>query len=396
MKPLEGIRVLDLSRVLAGPMATQIMAELGADVIKVERPPAGDESRAMAPLLPDGNSAYYYALNRAKRSIVVDLKQDRGRELICDLIESTDVLVENFLPGTMEKLGLGYATVKERNAGLIYIANTGFGQDGPYANRKGYDTIFQALSGLMSLTGQADSPPAKVGVPIADITSALWIVIASLTGLAGRARTGLGARFDVAMMDVQVSQLAIPASRLFAFGEEPSRSGSEHPGRVPSAAFECADGRWLQISVSDQHWWALCQGLQLPELGADPNLKLNAGRLAQRSRIMAALGNAFATRSRAHWAATLRAIDVPAGEINTLTEILEDEHTQARQMVGSFIQPDGTSFAALRTPLRIEGYDDPEIGVPPELGADTQAVLDERLGLTAELIDNLREAGVIG
>lgn len=396
MKPLRGIKVVDFSRVLAGPMATQVMSELGADVLKVERPPHGDESRAMAPLLDDGQSAYYFAVNRGKRSIMLDLKDERGRALALDLAAGADVIVENFLPGTMDRMGLGYAEVAARNPGVVYVSNTGFGHTGPSARRKGYDTIFQALSGLMTLTGQPDNPPTKVGVPVADMSSALWIVIAALTGLLGRAGTGHGGWFDVAMMDVQVSQLAIPAARLFAYDEDPPRTGSEHPGRVPSAAFQCADGKWLHISCSDQHWAALCGVLGATGLAGDPALATNAGRLAQRGQVMAELTAAFAGVDRDTVDRQLRAAGVPSGAVNTMREVLNDPQTQARGMVGHFERPGGGSFPALRTPLRMEGFDDPEVIAPPALGADTDDVLTQRLGLDAATIAELRHAGVIG
>ncbi|WP_243727321.1 CaiB/BaiF CoA transferase family protein [Actinocrispum wychmicini] len=399
MRPLSGITVLDFSRVLAGPMATQVLAELGADVIKVERPGAGDESRGMQPVLPSGESAYYFAFNRGKRSVALDLKSEGGRRLARDLAATVDVVVENFLPGGMDRLGLGYRTLSAANPGLVYVSCTGFGQNGPYANRKGYDTVFQALSGLMSLTGHPDAPPAKAGIPVADMTSGLWIAIAALTGLVGRGTSGRGTHVDLSMMDVQVSLLALAAARLFALDEDPARTGTEHPGRVPSAALRCADGRWLHISCSDQHWLPLCEALGASELAEDPALRSNAGRLAQRDRVMSALAAAFATRPQAELAAALRAAGVPTGEVNTVREILADENTVARGMVGSFEHPAAGSFPALRTPLRMSDVDSFEaapLGTPPRLGADTEAVLRDRLGLGQNEIDALRQEGAIG
>ncbi|WP_433272291.1 CaiB/BaiF CoA transferase family protein [Actinosynnema sp. CS-041913] len=400
VRPLSGVTVLDFSRVLAGPMATQVLAELGAEVIKVERPGAGDESRGMQPVLPSGESAYYFAFNRGKRSVVLDLKSERGRRLARDLAATADVLVENFLPGAMDRLGLGYRALSEVNPGLVYVSCTGFGQEGPYSDRRGYDTVFQALSGLMSLTGHPDSPPAKAGVPVADMTSGLWIAIAALTGLVGRGSTGQGSHVDLAMMDVQVSLLALAAARLFALDEDPGRTGTEHPGRVPSAAFECADGGWLHISCSDQHWLPLCAALGLGELADDPELLRNAGRLAQRSRVMSALAVAFAARPRAESADALRAAGVPVGEVNSVREILTDENTVARGMVDQFRHPVAGTFPALRTPLRMSDVDGcfaaAEVGVPPGLGADTDAVLRERLGLGDTEIEALRGEGAIG
>ena len=396
MRPLQGVTILDFSRVLAAPMATQILAELGADVIKVERPRNGDESRTWEPLLPGGESAYFFAFNRGKRSITLNLKSPRGQEIARSLAAKADVVVENFLPGEMDKMNLGPERLRADNPRLVYVSNTGFGQTGPNRDRNGYDTIFQALSGVMALTGHPDGPPAKVGVPFSDLTSGLWIAIAILTGLAGRGVSGAGCHIDLAMMDVQVSLLTIAAARLFALNEDPKRTGTEHPGRVPSAAFECRDGAWLHISGSDQHWAPLCTALGLTELADDPALAVNAGRLAQRGRVMAALTQAISQHDRDPLAVQLRAVGVPAGEVNSVRDILDDPHTTARAMVGHFDHPTAGRFPALRTPLRMDGFDDPEPTVPPPLlGADTAPLLQDWLGLTEPDIAELRQTGVI-
>ncbi|TDD91480.1 CaiB/BaiF CoA transferase family protein [Actinomadura rubrisoli] len=395
MRPLDGVTVVDFSRVLAGPMATQILAELGADVIKIERPGGGDESRWFEPRLPGGESAYFFAFNRGKRSVTLNLATERGQEIARGLARRADVLVENFLPGWMDKRGLGYAALAEENPGLVYVSSTGFGQTGPYAERKGYDTVFQALSGVMDLTGHPGTPPAKAGVPVADLSSGLWIAIAALAGLAGRTSTGRGGHVDLAMMDVQVSLLALAAARLFALDEDPVRTGTAHPGRVPSAAFECADGRWLHISGSDQHWRPLCAVLGLDELAADPDLAANAGRLAQRERVTSALAAAIAARPRDALAEELRAAGVPAGEVNSVREALADPNTVGRGMVGHFDHPREGRFPALRTPVRIDGYDRPEPTAPPLLGSDTDAVLTDLLGLGEAEISRLRDEGTI-
>ncbi len=394
MRPLEGLRVLDFSRVLAGPMATQILAELGAEVTKIERPRGGDESRAFEPMLPGGESAYFLALNRAKRSVTLNLRSPRGQEIARRMAGRADVVLENFLPGDMDRLGLGYARLAEANPRLVYVSSTGFGQTGPYRDRKGYDTIFQALSGVMALTGHPDAPPAKVGLPFADLTSGLWIAIAILTSLVGRAATGRGCHVDLAMMDVQASLLTVAAARLFALDEDPPRIGTEHPGRVPSAAFPCRDGAWLHISGSDQHWAATCAVLGLDELASDPALATNAGRVAQRARIMTAMRDAMARRDRAPLAEALRAADVPAGEVNTVREMLDDPHTRARGMVDAFEHPTAGRFPALRNPLRFDGFDPPSLGTPPLLGADTDAALRE-LGLDGAAVAELHADGVV-
>jgi len=395
VKPLAGVRILDFSRVLAGPFATQILAELGAEVTKIERPRTGDESRSFEPQLPHGESAYFFALNRAKRSITVNLKAPRGQDIARRLVAKADVVVENFLPGEMAKYGLDYAALSAINQRLIYVSNTGFGQTGPYRDRNGYDTVFQALSGVMALTGYPDAPPAKVGLPFADLTSGLWIAISILTGLVGRAATGRGCHVDLAMMDVQTSLLTIAAARLFALDEDPQRAGTEHAGRVPSAAFQCRDGGWLHISGSDQHWASVCRVLGLDGLGGDPSLATNAARVARRDEVTAAMRTAVAARDRTPLAEALRALGVPAGEVNSVREILGDPHIKARGMVAGFDHPTEGHFPALRNPLRFDGFDDPATGTPPLLGADTDAILAAELGLAAAEIAELRAERVL-
>lgn len=355
-------------------MATQILADLGASVIKVERPGTGDETRAYEPRVGE-ESAYFFAFNRGKKSITLDLRSETGQRDAKRLAETADVVVENFLPGTMDRFGLGYEDVRARNDQVVYVSASGFGQTGPERDRKGYDTVFQALSGVMSLTGEPDRGPAKAGVPIADLTSGLWVAIGVLSGLAGRASQGHGSYVDIAMMDVQVSLLALAAARLFALDEDPARTGTEHPGRVPSAAFECQDG-WLHITGTDLHWGPLCDALGLVELGGDPELKTNAGRLADRARVMEALRNALRTRPRAEVVEVLTSVGVPVGEVRTVREALSSEQVAARDMVGHFDHPSVGRFPALRTPIRFSGFDDPEFTAPPQLGADNAELLE--------------------
>lgn len=395
MRPLDGIRILDFSRVLAGPMATQILAELGAVVTKVERPAGGDESRIFEPRLPSGESAYFFAFNRGKRSMTLNLKSERAQDIAARLAARHDVVLENFLPGDMDRFNLGYERLSKLNPQLIYVSNTGFGQQGPYRDRAGYDTVFQALSGVMHLTGHPDTPPAKAGIPIADMTSGLWIAIAILTGLVGRARSQNGCHIDLAMMDVQASLLALAAARLFALDEDVSRSGTEHPGRVPSAAFQCRDGGWLHISGSDQHWLPMCKVLGLDDLASDTKLLKNAGRVADRKRVMDEMRTAIARHERTSLAEALRGVGIPAGEVNTVREILDDPHMRARDVVTSFEHPTAGSFPAIRTPIRFTGFEQPQVGSPPLLGADTRQLLQHELNMSADAIDALRDEGVI-
>jgi len=390
MRPLEGLRILDLSRVLACPFATMLLAELGASVIKVEQPGTGDETRGFEPFFDFGTSGYFLACNRGKRSVTVDMRKPGGRQVIRDLAAQSDALVENFPTGTLARRKLDYAALREVNPRLVYLSCTGFGQTGPYAQRKGYDTVFQAMGGLMGLTGEKGGGPVKPGLPVADLTSGLWVAIALLAALRGRDATGQGAHVDFGMLDGQVALLTIAAARLFALGEVPPRLGTEHPGRVPTASFRCQDGRFLHITASDQHWAPLCAALGLPELAG---LATNAQRLEQRERIMAAMSAALSAMTRAQAVAVLDTANVPNGPVLALDEVVADPHVQARGSVAQ-VAHGAATHPALRLPFRFDGFADPAPLPAPALGADTDGVLRE-LGYDPARIAALREEGAI-
>ena len=392
MRPLDGLTILDLSRVLACPFATMILAELGARVIKVEQPGSGDETRAFEPQLAK-DSAYYFACNRSKESITVNLRTDEGKKLIRDLAQKADVLVENFPVGTLARYGLDYAVMSSLNPVLVYVSCTGFGQNGPYAEKKGYDTVFQAMGGIMSLTGERGGGPVKPGLPVADLTSGLWIAIAILAALAGRSRTGKGSYVDFSMLDGQVSLLTLAAARYFALDEVPPRLGTEHPGRVPSATFRCADGKYAHITASDQHWAPLCKALGVESWGAA--YSTNTVRVEKRDEVMALLTEKIGALSRARLIGALDELDVPVGPVNNVAEILTDPHVRARRLVGSFDYPDVGEFKALAIPYKFLGWDNPQIGRPPTLGEHTEAVLGELLGLPSPEIARLKAAKAI-
>jgi crotonobetainyl-CoA:carnitine CoA-transferase CaiB-like acyl-CoA transferase len=387
MKPLEGLTILDLSRVLACPFATMVLAELGARVIKVEQPGSGDETRTFEPQLAK-DSAYYFACNRSKESITVNLRSNDGRKLIRELAQKADVVVENFPVGTLGRYGLDFANLSSLNPGLIYVSCTGFGQSGPYAEKKGYDTVFQAMGGLMSVTGEKGGGPVKPGLPIADLTSGLWIAIAILAALAGRARTGKGCYVDFSMLDGQVALLTLAAARYFALGEVPPRLGTEHPGRVPSATFRCKDGKYAHVTASDQHWIALCNALGVAEWGA--RYPDNAVRVEKRDEVMPVLTDKISKLERSEVLARLAAADVPVGPVNDVAEILADPHVRARRLVGSFDYSGVGEFRALAIPYKFMGWDNPEIGAPPALGEHTESVLTGLLGLSVEDVQRLR------
>ena len=392
MKPLDGLLIVDLSRVLACPFATMILAELGARVIKVEQPGTGDETRSFEPQLAK-DSAYYFACNRSKESITVNLRSDEGRKVIRGLAAKADVVLENFPVGTLARYGLDFVNLSALNPRLIYVSCTGFGQNGPYAQKKGYDTVFQAMGGIMSLTGERGGGPVKPGLPVADLTSGLWIAIAILASLAGRERTGKGCSVDFSMLDGQVSLLTLAAARYFALNEVPPRLGTEHPGRVPSATFRSKDGKYAHITASDQHWAPLCRALGVETWGtafAD-----NATRVAQRGEVMNVLSAQIAKLTRAELIAKLDEVEVPVGPVNDVAEILADPHVRARRLVGSFDYDGVGEFKALALPYKFLGWDNPEIGAPPTLGQHTESVLAELLGLSANDVARLRSAKAI-
>jgi crotonobetainyl-CoA:carnitine CoA-transferase CaiB-like acyl-CoA transferase len=386
MKPLEGITILDLSRVLACPFASMILAELGARVVKVEQPGSGDETRSFEPQLAR-DSAYYFACNRSKESITVNLRSPEGSQIIRRLAQTADVLIENFPVGTLGRYALDFVTLSGLNPRLVYLSCTGFGQTGPYAQKKGYDTVFQAMGGIMSLTGERGGGPVKPGLPVADLTSGLWVAIAILASLAGREKTGKGCQVDFSMLDGQVSLLTLAAARYFALGEIPPRLGTEHPGRVPSASFRCRDGKYAHITASDQHWAPLCKALGLEEWGAAfPD---NATRVQRREEIMERLTGSISVMTRAELIAKLDAADVPVGPVNDVAEILNDAHVRARRLIGSFDYPAVGEFRALALPYKFLGWDNPEVGRPPLLGEHTDALLAE-LGYAPERIAELK------
>jgi len=387
VKPLENLTILDLSRVLACPFASMILAELGARVIKVEQPGSGDETRGFEPQLAK-DSAYYFACNRSKESITVNLRSDDGRKIVRKLAERCDVLVENFPVGTLARYGLDYSTLASLNEKLIFISCTGFGQTGPYKDKKGYDTVFQAMGGIMSLTGERGGPPLKPGLPVADLTSGLWVAIAILAALAGRNRTGKGCQVDFSMLDGQVALLTLAAARYFALGEVPPRLGTEHPGRVPSATFRCKDGKYAHITASDQHWATLCKALALDDLSsAFPD---NSSRVENREAVMKRLKEKIEKMNRSELLAKLDEADVPVGPVNDVAEILGDPHVRARGLVGSFDYPEVGEFKALALPYKFLGWDNPVIGRPPALGEHTEKLLSEMLGVSRDEISRLR------
>lgn len=406
MGALSHIRVLDMSRILAGPWAGQMLADLGADVIKVERPARGDDTRGWGPpwmAVSDGSrgeAAYYLCANRNKRSLALDITSPQGQEIIKSLAAQSDILLENYKVGGLKKYGLDYDSLKALNPRLIYCSITGFGQNGPYAKRAGYDFLIQAMSGLMSITGEKDGRPGagpqKVGVALTDVLTGMYATTGVLAALAARERTGEGQYIDVALMDVQVACLANQAMNYLVSGNSPTRLGNAHPNIVPYQSFETSDGYMILAIGNDDQFEKFCQEAGQPELACDERFASNAQRVGNREVLIPLLEPLIRQRSTADWIAALEALSVPCGPINSIGEAFEDPQIKARQMQIDISHPtsgSGTS-PSVANPLKMSGtpitYDHPA----PLLGEHTRKVLEET-GLTPEQIENLLEKGVI-
>lgn len=403
MGALSGIRVLDLSRVLAGPTAGQILADLGADVIKIERPGSGDDTRQWGPpWLTDadgndtGESAYYLGANRGKRSAAIDLAAEDGASIVRELATHADVVLENFRVGGLARYGLDYATLVARQPGLIYCSITGFGQTGPYAERPGYDSMIQAMGGLMSITGSADGEPQKVGVAIADIMSGLYATIAVLAALHHREQTGSGQHIDLALLDVQVAGLANQAMNYLVGGRVPGRLGNAHPNIVPYQTFAATDGYFMVAVGNDGQFRRLCHELGLDELAADERFATNAARVNHRDILVARLAGAFALGTRGDWLQRLEAAGVPCGPVNSIDEVFADRQVRARGMVAQAEHPLAGRVPLVASPLQFSQTPVTEPAAPPTLGQHTDEVLEEILGLDAARRAELRAAGITG
>ena len=401
--PLDGIRILDLSRVLAGPFCTQMLADLGAEVIKVERPGVGDETRTWGPpYVTDEEgadtteSAYYLCANRNKRSITVDFSLPRGVALVKGLLERCDVLVENFKVGGLAKFGLGYEQLRDEFPGLVYCSITGFGQTGPYAHRPGYDMMAQGMGGLISITGEPDRPPSKVPVAINDVMTGMYTAVAMLAAVRHRDLTGEGQHVDVGLLDVQVSWLANVASNYLVGGKLPRRLGTAHPNTVPYQVFPTRDGFIIIAANNDRQFERFCEAARTPELLADPDFASNALRVRNRDRLIPLIGAVTCTRPTARWMEALEAAGVPCAPVNTIDQVFADPQIKARGMeigmphplAGEDIRLVGSPIGLSRTPVSYRR-------APPTLGQHTDEVLAEMLGLSESGRDALRGEGVI-
>jgi len=401
--PLSHVRVLELSRVLAGPWAAQTLADLGADVVKVERPGAGDDTRTWGPPWvgegEDRQAAYFLSTNRGKRSITIDFERPEGQELVRRLASQADVVIENFKVGGLKKYGLDYEALKAVNPRLVYCSITGFGQNGPYAQRAGYDFMIQGLGGLMSITGQPDGEPGggpvKVGVAVTDIFTGLYATIGILGALAHRDRTGEGQQVDMALLDVQVAVLANQAMNYLVSGKPPQRLGNAHPNIVPYQAFPTRDGHMILAVGNDGQFAKFCAAAGLPALAQDPRFATNPARVAHRKELVAILEETIRTRDTRDWLSALEPLGVPCGPINDLAAVFDDPQVQARGIRQDLPHPTAGSVPTVASPIRYSATPVVHDRAPPTLGADTDEVLGGQLGLCTADIQALRDKGVI-
>ena len=403
ISPLDGLVVLDFSRVLAGPYCTMQLADLGARVIKIEQPGRGDDTRAWGPPFVGRESAYFLSVNRNKESLALDLKHERARPILDALLARADVLVENFRPGTMERLGLGYGQVQASHPRIVYASISGFGQTGPRHAEAGYDAMMQAEGGLMSITGAADGPPFRLGVAIADIATGMFAVQGILAALFARDQTprpgsgqvGRGQLVDIAMLDAVTALLTYQASSAFATGGTPGRMGNRHPSIAPYDTFAAADGDFVLAVGNDDQFQRLARVLDRPALGADPRFATNADRVRNCDALRAELTPLLATQPRQDLLKALTAAGVPAGAVRSVTEALADPQVAAREMIVPLEHLTAGPIRVLGTPLKLSATPAAVRTPPPALGQHTATILQEDLGLAPEDVESLREAGVI-
>ncbi len=395
-RPLDDIKILDLTWVLAGPFASMILCDLGADVIKVERPPNGDISRTTGPY-QQGWSGYFFSINRGKRSVAIDLQTAEGKELFLRLAEKVDVVVENFTPGTLDRLGIGWDTLAARNPRLILASISGFGQTGPYSGRPALDIVVQAMGGVMSITGEPGGGPVRPGASYGDLVAGMYAAIGVLTAIHERGKSGKGQAVDISMLDCQVSMMENAIVRYFVTGEVPGPIGTRHPSATPFQAFPTADGHIviaLGFGVENQ-WALLCAMLNLPDLIDDERFNTGPRRTANHAILEPLLSRAFIARTTQEWLDDFLAAGIPCGPVNRVPELVNDEQVKFRNMVQEVTHPVAGTIPIANTPVRMSRSETGIKGPPPSLGADTAAVLDELLGIAAEEVARLEGRNVV-
>ena len=395
MKALEGISVLDLTRALAGPFCTLMLGDNGADVIKIEMPGTGDDTRHWGPPFIQGESAYYLSINRNKRSLTLNLRDPQAKEIFLKMAGSADVVVENFTPGVMSRFGLDYRAVKAVNPKIVYCSISGFGQDGPYQNRPAYDQIIQGLSGIMSITGEPDGEAQKVGLAITDIGAGMWSAFAIMAALRHREIGVEGQYIDISMLDAQVAWLTYRAAYFFANGEAPKRLGAAHPNLVPYQGFMCQDGKYINLAVgSERIWERFCQGIQRVDLRENPDYATNGDRVGNRAKLVPMLQELFLTRPVRDWVDDLQQVNVPCGPINDLADVFSDPQLLHRQMYLEMPHPTLGTIKQTGLPIKFSLTPGGLDRHPPLLGEHNQEIL-EGLGYSEADVRRLAEESVI-
>ena len=388
------MRVLDLTRVLAGPFCAMILGDMGAEVIKIEEPGKGDDTRSWPPFL-GGEATYFLSVNRNKESLTLNLKAPEGRELLKRLVKKSDVVLENFRTGTMERLGLGYATLRKVNPKLVYCAISGFGESGPEASRAGYDLIVQAESGLMDITGFEDGPPVKVGTSIADLVAGMSAAHGITLALLARTRTKKGQKVEISMLDAMAALLTYQAGIYFGTGAKPSRRGNKHPSIVPYEVFKAADA-YLTLGVANNSLWErCCTAMERPDLVKDPRYARDADRVQNRETLVPLLNDVLGGRTADEWLKRFEAVGVPAGRIRTVAEVCESEHLKARGMIVTLPHPKAGNLRVLGVPVRLHATPGKAVTAPPLLGQHTERVLRTVLGVGKGEVARLRKRGVV-
>ena len=387
---LEGMRVLDLTRVLAGPYCTMVLSDLGAEVIKVERPEGGDMARGTGPFI-DGDSSYFLSLNRDKKSVVLDLKSPRGKEVFLALAKRCDVLVENFVPGVMARLGLGYEVVKQHNPRIIYASVSGFGQTGPYTQRPALDIIVQGMGGIMSITGEPGGPPIRTGASLGDIAAGLFTAIGILAALQERERSGVGQMVDVAMLDCQVALMENAFARYFATGKIPGPLGTRHPSNTPFQAFETRDGYVTVAFVggAKDQWPLFCALLDRVDLIDDERFQNSWSRTLNYEELIPILTKAMKKKTTSRWLKELSETGIPCGPLNNVEQVARDPHVLAREMITQITQPKIGPIKVINSPIKLSRTPAGARGPAPGLGEHTKEVLRDLLGLSSEEIGRI-------
>ena len=395
MDPLAGLKVIDLTRILAGPYCTMALADGGADVIKVEEPKKGDDTRGWGPPFVAGESTYFLSVNRGKRSLTLDLKHEEGRRILRRLLDDADVLVENFRPGTLDRLGFSYEAVRARNKRIVYASVSGYGPDGPWGGKPGYDAVAQGEGGLMSITGFPDGPPTRVGASVADVLAGMTAFQGVLLALVRRQVNGEGGQVDASLLESVLAPLSYHASAYLLGGEVPARLGNRHPSLAPYETFEAADGHVIVGVGNDALWRAFCAAAERPDLAADERFATNAQRVRHYFALREQVAPLLRSRPVAEWLARLEQAGVPCGRVRTVAEALESEQVRARGLLLEVTHPTLGTGRYLASPIHLSGAGRGSRRPPPLLGEHTQEVLAERLGMSPAEVEQLRRQGVV-